>query len=308
MRVLMARKRITAERIAQLSPREQSGLLLLGRTREYAIELGLAPSSSYRHLIERSEGLGVRVLVAAHPDRLEAVTWWFPFVGRVSYRGYFDAEPLRLFQEKLEAQGLDTYTRDALLYSTLGWFDDPIPRELLEYTPSQIVETILHELVHETVFVRGDTAYNEALATLVGQRGTLEHFADDPAELDAARRRYADARLFAKLLRDLSRELSELYAGAASPDEALRARSAVFERFQREVHPALPWNTESYSGFRTAQLSNAYVLANQAYLEDLPCLESELRALDGDLRAFIQAHRERPGRRQPAASCSPGAS
>jgi predicted aminopeptidase len=306
MGAVLSREKLSAELIAGLSQTEQRGLSHVGKALAHGESLGLDRSTSYRHLIERDAGERIHVVVAAPPDRLEAVTWWFPIVGRVAYRGYFDAEGAVAFQKALMEKGLDTHVRPVLLYSTLGWFDDPIPRRLLSLEPAEIVDTILHELVHETVFVSGDTAYNEGLATFVAHQATLRYFAQDPLALEAAQRRYTDQKLFARLMSDLSRELKGLYQNTKGLDEARRSRERVFRRYQEEVFPSLPWRTGRYRGFTRAELSNAYVLANRAYLDDLACFEAELRELDGNLTGFIRKHREKPGRRRPADECARG--
>jgi predicted aminopeptidase len=303
MRVLRAREKLTPARIARLSSQERQGLATLERSHAYGASLGLSHSTSFRHLIERTEQESIRVVVAAPPNRLEPVTWWFPIVGRVAYRGYFDPEAARAFAESLAQRGLDTYIRTALLYSTLGWFDDPIPRALLSWEPVDILVTIVHELVHETIFVKGDTAYNEALATLIAHHAALDYFGAERALVAAARDRFADQRRFAELLADLSRDLEALYRRTPTADEARRSREAVFRRYQQELYPSLPWRTQRYDEFTRAELSNAYILANQTYLGDLPCFEAELAELGGDLRALVREHRAKPGRHKTEEEC-----
>ncbi len=306
MRVLRAREPLTPERIAQLSPEEQRGLAALQQALTLAESLGLGHSTSYRHLIERAEDESIRVVVAAPPDRLEPITWWFPIVGRVAYRGYFDPERASAFARGLSQQGFDTYVRPALLYSTLGWFDDPVPRGLLRWPPAAIVVTIVHELVHEAIFVNSDTAYNEALATFIAHHAALEHFAGQLPQLEEVRKGFADHRQFAQLLAELGHELDALYGRELGADDARSARAVIFRRYQEERYPSLRWRTRRYDGFPAVELSNAYVLANQAYIGDLPCFELELAGLDGDLHAFVREHKTRPGRHKSAEECAPG--
>ena len=306
MGVLVDRERLTTERVAALSADERRRLDAVQAAKAYAEVLGLKASSSYRHLIDRPPERRVRVVVAAPADRLEPLTWWFPIVGRVAYRGYFDAERARCFQEHLSAQGFDTYARPALLYSTLGWFDDPIPRELLRLEEFEVVDAILHELVHETIFVAGDTAYNEGLATFIAQRATLAHFEADPRTRAAAERAFADQALFGQLMSSLAHDLEALYANSPSPGQARHDRAPIFRRYQDVIHPSLSWQTSRYAGFARSGLSNAYVLANQTYLGDAGCFIEELRELGGDLAGFVRAHRAAPGRRRPQRDCPPG--
>ncbi len=305
MRVLRAREALTPQRIAQLSPEEQRGLAALKQALALGESLGLGHSTSYRHLIERSEDESIRVVVVAPAQSLEPVTWWFPIVGRVAYRGYFDPARAQAFAQGQARQGFDTYVRPALLYSTLGWFDDPVPRTLLRWSPAAIVVTIVHELVHEAIFVKNDTAYNEALATFIAHHAALEHFAEQPLQIETVRDGFADRRQFAQLLADLSSELDALYEREASAEDARSAREIIFQRYQQGRYPSLRWQTRRYEGFQGIALSNAYVLANRTYLGNLPCFERELAELEDDLRAFVREHKTKAGRHTDAQECAP---
>lgn len=305
LRILRDRQLLRPELVATLTPEEQRGLEAIRRARTHAEALGLEPSTSYRHLIPSDDSHTVHVVVASPPDRLEAVTWWFPIVGRVAYRGYFDSERARTFAQGLRREGYDTYLRPATLYSTLGYFDDPIPRELLQRPDIELTDVIVHELVHGTIFIRNDVAYNEALASFIAEQAALDLVAGAPAELDAAQRMYDDIRTYTDLIERLARDLELLYSVSSSREHALEGRAALFARYQNEVYPSLPWRSDRFEGFRTLQLSNAFVVAQRTYSGDLPCFRAELDALHGDLRAFIRAHRERPVRHLEIAACAP---
>ena len=296
MRVLLDRERLTPDRVAALAPEERSGLEVLRRAQTFAESLGLNPSTSYRHLIDRKGQSALSVVTAAPADRLEPLTWWFPIVGRVAYRGYFDAERAQRFADRLAYDGFDTYVRPAGLYSTLGFFDDPIPRSMLLWPHFAIVNSLTHELVHETIFVADDIDYNEALATFIAHIATLEFFAEEPEQANAERRSSADDRTFAALLEGLAGELEELYAEVTSEAEARSRREDIFRRYRDEVFPAQQWQTPRYSGFAEAPRSNAYLLANRTYLGALACFEARFAEHDSDLRALIRAEIAAPGR------------
>jgi len=293
------------QHVAALTAEEQQGVRAIDAARAYAATLGLEPSTSYRHIIDRDETSAVRVVVGSPVNRLEAVTWWLPVVGRMAYRGYFDPDRAQQYASLLSDQGYDTYVRRAMFYSTLGYFDDPIPRAALRWSEIELFDVILHELVHGTIFVASDVPYNEALASFIAQEGTLRYLADRPELQEEARRMYADRSRYARLIDDLALALEGLYASGLSADEAREAREAIFERFQQEVYPAMGWETDRYAGFTTVALSNAFVVAQRTYSGDLPCMQAELETMNGDLDAFIQAHLKRPGRRtQPAEVCT----
>jgi predicted aminopeptidase len=236
-------------------------------------------------------------VTAAPANRVEPLSWWFPITGRVSYRGYFQKERADGFAAELEGEGYDTYVRPAPLYSTLGWFDDPVPRALLSWSEDNRVDTILHELVHQTVFVPGDTDYDEALATFIAHHATLAFLVDRPEARTRAEAGFADELTFARMLGDLREELERVYAESATPEQARALRAPVFARYQAEVFAGMPWRSRRYARFPELALSNAWLVAHRDYLGELPCFEAELATLGGDLEGFIRAHRDAPGHR-----------
>jgi predicted aminopeptidase len=294
LRYLLDRERIAD---VELEPGEQRGLETLRRAQAHGEAAGLAASTSYRHVIDRDDDNAVRVVTAAPPDRLEPVTWWFPIVGSISYRGYFDDARARAFAALLESEGYDTHVRPAIMYSTLGWFDDPIPLAVLRWPEVDLAEVALHEQVHETVFVADDAGYNEALASFIARHAVLGLFADEPERQQQAAALQADRARFAALLEALYAELETLYAETNGPDEARERRAAVFARYQGERFRAIDWQTRRYAGFPGVDLDNSYLLARRTYQADGPCFEAELEALGGDLPAFVAAHVADPGHR-----------
>lgn len=296
-RLLLAREPITPELIASLEPAEQRSYESLRLALDFGESLGLARTTSYRDLVDSREGGLVHVVTAAPANRVEPVTWWFPITGRVSYRGYFQKERAEGFAAELERDGFDTYVRPAPLYSTLGFFDDPVPRAVLSWPENDLIDTFLHELVHQTIFVAGDIAYDEALATFIAHHATLAFLAERPEPRARAEASFADELTFAGLLAELRDALDLVYAKADGPEQARLLRAPVFARFQSEVYAAKHWRSARYARFPELTLSNAWLAAHRDYVGELPCFETELASLGGDLVAFVRAHQDAPGHR-----------
>lgn len=299
LHLLWSREALTPERIAALEPAERANLAALQRALAFGESQGLKPSTSYQALVETPKEGIVSVVTAAPADKLEAVTWWFPIVGSVSYRGYFAPERAKEFAADLAAEGYDVYVRPATLYSTLGWFDDPLPRNLLAWQEEDLIDVAVHEQVHATVYVPSDVTYDESLASFIAHKATLAQLADRPELAQRARDAFADELTYAQMVNALAKELEAAYAGASGPDDARARRAPIFARYQSEVYPAQPWRTQRFARFQTLALSNAWLVGNRDYLGLLPCFERELAALGGDLPAFVKAHREKPGHRAP---------
>jgi predicted aminopeptidase len=181
--------------------REKLALVL--QARDYAERvLELDTGDSYT-LYSRTDGdtLAI-VLSAARKDRFEKVTWWFPIVGHVPYRGYFNPRAAERAAERMERRGYDTYLRPIAAFSTLGWFNDPLLSTLLRHDEVPLVNTVIHELTHNSLYLPGQAAFNESFATFVGGRGAIDFFCElegeDGPRCIQARDAWADDLLFGR--------------------------------------------------------------------------------------------------------------
>ena len=155
--------------------RTKTKLTFVVEARNYAIdEFGLDVGRSYTSFSQLKSDTLAMVLSAAHQDQLTPKTWWFPIVGRVPYKGYFNENAAIEEQGKLEEDGFDTFLRPTAAFSTLGWFADPLLSSLLRLDEVDLVETVLHELSHNHLFVKGQVRFNESFATFVGRAGAIE--------------------------------------------------------------------------------------------------------------------------------------
>jgi len=192
--------------------------------REFAAaELSLPESRSYRHYADLERSAAVWNVVAAAPYSVVPATWCYPIAGCVAYRGYFDPDDAREQAQRLEVEGLDVIVSPAVAYSTLGWFDDPVLNTMLAWDDADLAGFLFHELAHEAVYVKGDTAFNEAFATTVERVSVarwLEATGDGPA-LAAWHRdqEYLDG--LAKLMLAAREQLRQGYAARAGDEPSL---------------------------------------------------------------------------------------
>src|SRR5713101_7359075 len=90
-------------------------LELVLRVRHFAEQdLDFKVGGSYSSVTELANPPIVYVLTAAPRTKLEPYTWWFPIVGRVMYKGYFNLGEAKQEAQRLEAKGYDIYIRTAL--------------------------------------------------------------------------------------------------------------------------------------------------------------------------------------------------
>lgn len=291
---------------ASTDARTRSQLTLAMEARTFAQQrLGLDVGESYTSYARlRSDTLAM-VLSGSRRDRLEPKTWWFPIVGRVPYKGYFELDDALAAQRELEAEGFDTYLRPTSAFSTLGWFDDPLLSSILRQDEVDLVETITHELSHNHLFVPGQVTFNESFANFVGRVGSAEFWCARAGSGTAsvkcarARARWRDEVRFSRFLDDFLDRLRALYGDPAlASEEKIRRREAVFAeartRFRAEVQPTFEELRFDY--FLTAPLNNATLIATMIYYHRLYDFDALLQRSGGDLRAAIATLAADPAR------------
>ena len=253
-------------------------------------ELGFKVGGSYSSITEVASPPIVHVLTAAPRTSLEPYTWWFPIVGRVAYKGYFDAESAQKEAQSLEAKGYDTYVRTAVAFSTLGWFSDPLLPNLLRYDHETLTNVIIHELFHNTFYLAGQTALNESLANFAGHRGTVAFFVKEQGD-EAVVTRHALATWESELavssfLAEAAERLNVLYTSSMSETDKLHQREELFARLQEEFR-SLPGPVRQNSDFASVKLNNAVVLQYLVYLKELTLFEQVYQQNRQDLRATL---------------------
>ena len=277
--------------------RTKTKLTFVMEARSYAIDvLELDVGRSYTSFSQLESDTLALVLSAAHRDQLTPRTWWFPIVGRVPYKGYFDEDNAIDEQEKLEEDGFDTFLRPTAAFSTLGWFADPLLSTLLRLDEVDLVETVLHELSHNHLFVKGQVRFNESFATFVGRAGAIEFFCNrqgggaDTVKCLRAQARWRDHQRFEGFIEGLVEELQVVYRDATLPyDTKLAERERIFGEniatFAKEVQPSFEAST--YQSFLVIPLNNATLLARIRYHHRLRDFQA-LMEREGDLRRAVQ--------------------
>ena len=267
----------------------RDALLLVEPTLAFARTLGLDVGRQYRSYASWPGDRVVTALVATRPGEIDPAGFWFPIVGRQPYKGFF--VPARAEREaaRLHERGLDTCLVPVPAYSTLGWLADPVTTPLLRSGTGRFVETLLHELVHATVFLAGDAAFNEGVATFIGQEGAIRFFAahDGEAAAGEERVRVADERAIARELAALRAQVAALYRDHLPAPERTARRAALSEA-TRSALGALPLTRfDAKAVAAAARLGDACLALAATYAADLDAYAGRLARLDGDLAGFV---------------------
>lgn len=268
----------------------REGLELVSDVRIFASRLGLEVGDQYTSYAPWPGDRIVTALVATRPGEIEPHEFWFPLVGHVPYKGYFDQERAEQDAREMEAEGFTTCLSAVPAYSTLGWFEDPVTGPMLRGEESDLVETLIHELVHRTVYARNAADFNEGIATFVGQEGMIRFFEarDGPSSAAAARARalVADDRAVSATLEDTRGRVERLYR-TESPGPKREATRAAIEADARVALAGLALTTQDPLALaRDVQLGDACLALEGTYTRDLAHYAQALvRA--GDLPTLI---------------------
>ncbi len=275
-------------------------LQLVLAARDFAADsLGLAAGRTYTTYSRVRRDTLVLVLSASPSDRLAAYTWSYPIVGRVPYKGFFDLAGARAEAARLQRRGLDTYVRVSDAYSTLGWFEDPLLSTVVRADSVDLAATVIHEILHNTIWARGNVPFNESLADFVGYRGAERFFLSrgDRRSAAFAVARWQDEIRLSHFFDALAAKLEQLYAGATRGAALDSARARIFAEARAALADSVGRTLRTIDGRALARrpLNNAVVVAARLYRTDLDRFEGLLAAEGGDIVRAIADLKRRVG-------------
>jgi len=238
----------------------------------------------------------VLVVSGAYRDKLEAYTWWFPIVGRVPYKGFFDFGAAKDLAQDLERRGFDSYVRPSAAFSTLGWFNDPLLSTTLRLDSISLANTVIHEVTHNTFYKAGQAVFNESFANFVGARGSAWFFRSrgDSGAAAFADADWEDDKRMGAFWASLYRSLDSAYKahpGDTARATRLAARDTVYARGRVHLVQDVAPQLRTLSPDRVARIridNNAALLARRIYLTDLELFDRVWEREGRDLRRTIE--------------------
>jgi len=274
--------------------------------RSFAIEeLGLAMSKNYTSYVELDRDYLAAVVSASSRDSFRRHEWFFPVVGSMPYKGFFDVEDARKERTKLEKKNLDIWIRRVDGFSTLGWFKDPLYSYMRQYSPGRLADLIIHELVHATVFIKGQVQFNEELAEFIGSEGS-RLYVETRYGLDSSEYREifageTDSRGYVTFIQGLIAELDVIYSGDLDREEKLAEKERIINaakaRFEAEYESR--FSNDDYKGFLELPVNNAYLELFRLYYTEDNFFAGLYERSGRDLGAFISAAKTVTGRANP---------
>jgi predicted aminopeptidase len=246
-------------------------------------ELALPHNGSFSSYADLGRAYVVWNVYAAPAFSTEARKECFPFTGCVSYRGFFSEADARRHAEKLRAAGNDVFVGGVPAYSTLGWFDDPLLSTYIRYPEVQLARLLFHELAHQVVYARDDTAFNESFAVAVEEEGVRRWLRAQGREAEFAAFQAAQARRrqLAARVEAMRKRLEAVYRSDIPVEEKQRVKAQEFAGLRADYASIVP-----------AEPNNAFLVSIAVYTQFVPAFERLLAESGGNLPAFYQRVRE----------------
>lgn len=290
-RLMWARQSVD-KLIETAEPELKAQLQLAKELRQFAVdELALPDNKSYSSYVDLKRDYPVWTVVAADEFSLNPRSWCYPVIGCASYRGYFSKDDALEYAEQLQSQGLETHVGGAIAYSTLGWFSDPLLPSMMRYGEADFAENMFHELAHQVLYVNGNSAFNEAFASVVGEQGALRWLQrHNPDMVSAYLKRLQLTDDFIQLLNETKTELAELYARDVSEKQKRTEKTNIIGQIQDNYLRLkdTQWDGEGdFDRWFETPVNNARLAAISTYRDEMPRLQNLLNQCNGDLGRFF---------------------
>jgi predicted aminopeptidase len=273
-------------------------LELAQRIRRFAVsELKLPDNASYQRYADLKRPAVVWNVVATPELSLTLKTWCFPVMGCVGYRAYFDEAQARAFAQTLKAQGLEVSVVGVPAYSTLGWLNwaggDPLLNTFIGYPEGELARLIFHEMAHQVLYVKDDTAFNESFATAVERLGAERWLAAQGSQAMRAQDAMQSSRrrAFRALCLSTRARLLDIYKEKSPKTHDERAIAAmkkiVFESFKTD-YAQLKNSWGAYAGYDAwvAGANNASFALQAAYDQWVPGFDALFQQAGQDWPRF----------------------
>lgn len=293
----LTRKREPIEELLardDISPQLAERLRLVQKARQFAIdELGLPDNDTYRTYADIEREYVVWNVFAAPEFSMSPKTWCFPIVGCVSYRGYFARDAAERKAQELAEQGYDVAIGGVAAYSTLGKLRDPVLSSMMKWDDVQLVGVLFHELAHQLLYIKDDTAFNESFATAVEEFGVLRWL--QAQDMQQAMDDYLEGRRLRQDLMNLvaiaRKDLDAIYAADSVDSEKRSAKSKRLDALRVDATNLLERAGRDPGNWARGELNNARLLSMTLYEGRLPEFRDLLHACHDDIDCFYEKAR-----------------
>lgn len=276
----------------QTSDETRHAIDLVKKTKFFAVkELGLKATNNYTSFVDVGGPCVSWAVSASHPLLLEEKKWKFPIVGEVPYLGFFKKESAEKEAKRLatnEDPHPDVWVRCVPAFSSLGWFSDPLYSSMLKGKDRDVIDTVIHESLHATVWVGDSVDFNEKLANFVGLEGSLRYIekAFGSEALKQAKKEVMGEKLFGDFLNDT-------VAAYKAEVKTMEQKNDFYAHLPQRYKNYLAKKKASGLDFQAMEArlegwNNAALLTYSNYYADFSVMEAALKKCSGDLARFVR--------------------
>ncbi len=272
-----------------LDRRTRELLAHVPRIKAFAEANGLKHTNNYRRYVWLPRPAVVWVVTACDPLRFRPKVWNYPIVGSFVYTGWFDEREAHEVADELAKEGWDTDVRPSGAYSTIGWFEDAVLSSMFDKGPGglgELADTVIHETLHASYFVKDQSTLNESVASFVGEsladRYLAQTLGEDASETKQLRANLARSRQRGMKMRAAYLTLEELYKSRAPREEKLAEKARIVAELRAQLKLTRP-------------ITNATLIQYKTYGSGREELDALLRTCDGSfprLLALLEEVRE----------------
>jgi predicted aminopeptidase len=265
-----------------LDKRTRELLANVPRIKAFGEAHGLAHTKSYTRYVWLPRAQVVWIVTACHPLAFAPKVWKFPIVGSITYTGWFDRKEADDEAARLRGKGWDVDVRPSPAYSTLGWFDDPILSTMFRKEDvdalGDLADVVLHETLHATYYVPGQSTLNESVASFFGDGLSVQYMDEvlgpDAPEKKAFLATRVRSEKRAKRMQVAYLELEALYASKKPREEKLAEKAAILEKLEKDLR-------------MTRHVTNATLIQYKTYGSGKEQLNELLQRCGGDYKRLL---------------------
>ncbi len=278
-----------------LTQAQRKKIILSQEVRDFALnDLKLHSNGNYTKVTWLDRQYVIWAVSASDPWRIKPFEWSFPIVGRVPYLGFFDQKEAEDEQKLIAKKGLDTDIRGVSAYSTLGWFADPLLSSMLNYDDEILAETLIHELVHTTIWVKDSVDFNERLASYAGQKGAELFYLKKEGPLSPSYKlmqdQSSDDKIFSAFITEQVKQLDDWYKNLSNEEKNFQLKEArikqIQDLFKKTIKPQM--KSKNWLRFDEIKLNNARLMVYKTYMSDFSNFDRLWTLARGDFQIFIE--------------------
>ncbi len=283
-----------------LKPEQKKKMNLTEEVRQFSFNtLGLKKSKNYTEFVDLKRPYVTYTVMASHKWKFEPYLWNFPIIGKAPYKGFYDEKLADEEAEMMKQKDYDVFVRGVSAFSTLGKLTDPLLSSMLNYSEHDLVNTVIHELVHTTLFIKDNIDFNERLAVFVANKGTeifyLEKEGADSPTLQQIKNENLDDALFSAFITQELDQLKKWYVSydhttSQNAEEKEKSRQAQFDKIKKDFTDqiAKKLKTKSYQNFTKINFNNARLGTYQTYMKDLDIFDKVYKKNGSNIKDFLK--------------------